>query len=105
MIETIKKLKEQRPDLVKLFEKMSKSQLLNQLYLEVIDAINMESRVELFMRECSGLSKTNYTLESLQSIIADYKQRETSMFCEMALEDIDEMSIEEIKEYLRNETI
>ena len=105
MIKTIEQLKEQRPDLVELFESMSKEQLLNQIYLEVIDGLNMEERVQLFMDECTSLSKTNYSIETLKSLIEEGKKQEISLFCQFALDDIEDMNIEEIKEYLREEII
>jgi len=105
MIETIEELKSQRPDLVELFEGMTREELLEQIYKEVQDAINMKARVELFMRECTSMSKTHYTLKSLKSIISDYKQQELSMFCETALEDTFGMEAEEIRDYLRDETL
>lgn len=77
MIENIQQLKDERPDLVADFEKMTKEELLKQCYLECIDAINMEERVALFMSECTNnMSKTNYTLGSLKSLINENKERE-----------------------------
>lgn len=108
MIETIEELKEQRPDLVKLFEGMSREELLNQCYLECIDAINMESRVALFMEECTiNMSKTNYTLDSLKRLINAKKEFDINEFC--YYEIIDEPEASELyvaindraKEYLK----
>lgn len=82
MIENIQQLKDERPDLVEQFEKMTKEELLKQCYLECIDAINMESRVALFMEECTiSMSKTNYTLDSLRSMINDKKEHDINEFC------------------------
>jgi len=50
MIKNIEHLKNERPDLVELFEGMNKEQLLEQCYQECIDAINMEARVSVFMK-------------------------------------------------------
>ncbi len=47
IIESIKQLKKERPDLIEIFEPMSKKQLLKQVYRECLDAINMETRVQL----------------------------------------------------------
>ena len=41
---------------------MTKQQLLEEIWKEAIDSINMAERVQLFMNECTSLSKTNYTL-------------------------------------------
>lgn len=95
MIETIEQLRKDRPDLVENFEKMSKEELLNQCYLECIDAINMEERVSLFMQECTiNMSKTNYTLESIKSLINDKKEFDINEFC--YYETIDEPTDEEL---------
>lgn len=82
MIDTLEQLKEQRPDLVESFEKMSKEELLKQCYSECIDAINMEERVSLFMEECTiNMSKTNYTLDSLKTLINQKKEFDINEFC------------------------
>lgn len=102
MIDNVEHLKKERPDLVELFEKMSKEQLINQCYLECIDAINMEERVQLFMNEFTGLSKTNYTLDSLRSIISDSKENIINKFCLDVMEDAETFGeshiISEVKE-------
>ena len=88
MIETIEQLKEERRDLVELFEDMTKEQLLNQCYLECIDAINMEERVSIFMSECTlNMSKTNYTEESLKSLISNKHEYDINEFCYYELVD------------------
>ena len=101
MIETVEQLKQERPDLVKLFESMNKDQLLEQTYKECMDAINMEERVQTFMNECTGLSKTNYPIPIIKKLIQDYRENHNELLIEMILEDIDEMTAEEIKDYLR----
>ena len=104
MIETVEQLKQERPDLVELFESMDREQLLNQIYLEVIDAVNMEKRVEVFMELCTpNMSKTTYTEGSIRSMVQTQKEIEISQFCEMALEDTEAMDAEEIRNYLREE--
>ncbi len=88
MIENIEQLKSERPDLVELFENMTKEELLKQCYLECIDAINMESRVQTFMNECTvNLSKTNYTIESIRSMISEKYQYDLSRFCHYEVSD------------------
>lgn len=105
MIETTKQLKKERPDLVRFFENMSHKRLLEQIYLEVIDAINMEERVQTFMSECTDMSKTTYTPEVIKGLVQDKYERDISYFCKISLEDIEGMDVEEIKEYLREEII
>lgn len=82
MIENIKQLKKERPDLVKDFEKMTHKQLLEQCYLECIDAINMEERVSFFMQECTNnMSKTNYTIDSISALIRQKQEQDIIDFC------------------------
>ncbi len=104
MIENIQQLKDERPDLVADFEKMTKEELLKQCYLECIDAINMEERVALFMSECTNnMSKTNYTLGSLKSLINENKEREIDGFCyDLVDEQEDSEIVKEIKERASN---
>ena len=82
MIKDIEHLKHERPDLVELLENMTREELLKQCYLECLDAVNMEERVALFMAECTNnMSNTDYTLESLKSLINENKEREVDSFC------------------------
>lgn len=100
MIESIEQLKKERPDLVEEFESMNRKQLLNQCYLEAMDAINMESRVALFMQECTiNMSKTNYTLDSLKSMINDSKEENINEFC--YYETVDEPEDSELVEIIK----
>lgn len=88
MLETVEQLKKERPDLVELFEKMSKEELLNQCYLECLDGLNMEERVSIFMSECTlNMSKTNYTEESLKKLIGDKHEYDINEFCYYELVD------------------
>ena len=105
MINTIQELKEQRPDLVKDFEALSHEELLGQIYLEVIDALNMQDRVQTFMNACTSMSKTTYTCEVIEGLIQEQKLRDIGDFCEMTLEDTEDMSLEETRQYLRDEVI
>lgn len=90
MIKSIEDLKKERPDLVEDFEKMDREKLLNQCYLEVIDAINMEKRVSVFMEHCTNnMSKTNYTEGSLKSMITSKHEQDIIDFCDMVIEDSD----------------
>lgn len=105
MIETVDQLKQERSDLVELFENMTREQLLEQIYLECMDAINMEERVQTFMSECTELSKTTYPPHVIKQLVQSKHEKDISDFCEMALEDIEGMSTKEIKEYFKNEII
>ncbi|MGK6342875.1 hypothetical protein ACMGDK_11585 [Chryseobacterium sp. DT-3] len=97
MIETIEQLKEERPDLVELFEAMTRDQLLNQCYLECIDALNMEERVSVFMDECTiNMSKTNYDTAVLRTFINQKKEYDINEFC--YIETADEPTEEELLE-------
>lgn len=104
MIQTVEQLKQQRPDLVKLFESMDREQLLEQIYKESLDAINMEERVSAFMENATlGMSKTTYPPHVISQLVQHKYERDISDFCKMALEDIEGMSAEEIKQYLKDE--
>lgn len=104
MIETIDKLKEQRPDLFLTFEAMTHEQLLNQIYLEVLDCINMEERVATFMAEATnGMSYTTYTPGVITQLVQDKWEHDLSSWCKNALEDIDGMDLEGVKKYLKSE--
>ena len=98
MIKGIEQLKDERPDLVELFEPMTREELLNQIYLEVIDAINMEERVQLFMNECTDLSKTTYTLDAIKSLINEKQEKDIRRFCADLVEDSEKDSNYIIKE-------
>lgn len=87
MIETVEQLKAERPDIVEIFEAMTKEELLDQIYLEVLDGLNMEDRVQLFMNECTDLSKTTYTLDSIKTLINARQIKDIQQFCADLLED------------------
>lgn len=88
MIESVEQLKNERPDLVDIFESMDRDQLLNQCYLECIDALNMEERVSVFMEHCTiNMSKTNYTTSALVSLINNKKDFDINEFCYYELVD------------------
>lgn len=104
MIETVEQLKQERPDLVKLFESMNREQLLEQIYKESLDAINMEERVSVFMENATlSMSKTMYPPHVISQLIQDKYERDISDFCEMTLEDTEGMSVEGIRQYLKDE--
>ena len=85
----IERLKSQHPDLVEQYSAYSKERLLEQICAEVLDLLAMEERVQLFMNECTNLSKTNYTIEVLKAQIADKQEQDISDFCEDLLTDYD----------------
>lgn len=88
MIESIEDLKKERPDLVESFENMSKSELLEQCYKEALDAINMESRVAVFMEHCTrNMSNTTYTEDAIKALIAEKEHSDKVEFCESLLKD------------------
>jgi hypothetical protein len=100
MINTVEQLKKERPNLVKDFEAMSREQLLEQIYLECMDAINMEERVQTFMSECTDMSYTTYTPEVIKGLVQDKYNRDISEWCQMTLEDADgddEYILEEVR--------
>ncbi len=100
MFKDIKELKKERPELVERFENLSKDELVKQCCLEAIDAINMEERVQLFMNECTiSMSKTTYTIASLEKMIADKKEYDLNMFCFGLL--YDELPAEDVMEEIK----
>lgn len=103
MIETVEELKQQRPDLVEMWSKMSKEELYEEIFKESLDAINMEERVQTFMNECTNLSKTTYSPTVIKDLIQSKYEDDISEFCKMSLEDIEGMDIEEIRNYLKEE--
>lgn len=105
MLKTVEQVKTERHDLVKLWSKMTKEQLYEEIFKEATDAINMETRVGVFMEECTGLSKTGYDLDVIRKLINEKQKQDISEFCTTALEDTEGMTIEEIREYLKEEVI
>ena len=76
IITSIEELKKKRPDLVESFESMSREELLNQCYLECIDALNMETRVSVFMEQCTlNMSKTTYTPDAICDLINERDEK------------------------------
>lgn len=62
------------------YSSMSKEQVAK-LYEE------MEDRVQLFMEECTGMSKTNYDINTLKSLINNKKEQDIKDWCSMTVED------------------
>lgn len=81
-MEHLEKLKVTHPELVEQYSAMTKEELLNQICAEVLDLHAMDDRVQLFMNECTnGMSKTNYTLESLKTLINTKQEMDIAEFC------------------------
>jgi hypothetical protein len=96
----VNKLKENYPELVKEYSEMDKDQLLEQICAEVVDLHLMEERVKTFMSEFSlNLSNTNYTIESIKSIISSKQEHDINVFCKDLLDDFksDNERIEDLK--------
>lgn len=97
-MQTIEEFKKERADLVELWSGMSKEELYEEIFKEAVDAVNMEERVQLFMNECTNLSKTTYTLESLKTLINEQKEVDINDYCYWVCDDTtDEDILEEIK--------
>ena len=95
----IEKLKENYLGLVEEYSAMDKEQLLEQICAEVIDLHNMEERVQTFMNECTNnMSNTNYTIESIKTLIAEKEELNINEFCADVL---DSQSIKEVLDDLR----
>ena len=63
----------------------------------------MEERVQVFMNECTDLSKTTYTPEVIKGLIQKKELSDISMFCKTMLDDIEGMDLDEVKNYLKDE--
>ena len=55
------------------------------------------------MNECTNLSKTTYTPEVIKTLVQNKWEQDLSYWCKSALEDIEGMDLEEVKNYLRSE--
>ena len=79
---SLEKLKINHPELVEEYSKMSPDELLEQICSEVLDLHAMEERVKIFMSECAdGMSKTNYTIESIKTLIVEKQEQDISEYC------------------------
>lgn len=102
MIQTTEELKQKRPDLVELFENMNREQLLEQIYKEVQDGLNMQERVEVFMELCTpDMSYTTYTPESIRTLVKIKEEADISNFVDMIMQDMEFMNDKEKDEYLK----
>lgn len=99
MIKNVKELDRKYPEIDKLSKELSNKALRRQFKLEIIDLMNMEERVSVFMQECTNnMCKTTYTIASIKELISLRKEEDLDEFCS----DLNEMSTEgimsEIKE-------
>ncbi len=95
-----KKLSVNFPELVKEYSEMSKEELLEQICAEVLDLHAMEERVQTFMNECTlNMSNTNYTVESIKTLINAKQEHDINEFCQDLIEyfETDELIIEDVR--------
>jgi hypothetical protein len=95
----VNKLKENHPELVKEYSEMDKEQLLEQICGEVLDLHLMQDRVYLFMHECTqNYSKTNYSIESIKTMISSKQEHDINVFCKDLFNDFkgDNKKIQEL---------
>lgn len=97
----VEQLRNTRPELVAEYEAMDKETLLNQICAEVIDLIDSNERVTVFMELCSGgLGKTNYTPESIRTFVTQKQDADIKDWC---FDICDEATDEEILEEVRKQ--
>ena len=100
-MKALKTLQQSHPDLVAQYSAMSKEQLLEQICAEVLDLHAMEERVQTFMNECTlNMSKTNYTISSIKSMINSKQEQDINQFCADLFQDFDTTDeiIQDLKE-------
>jgi len=95
----IQELREINPELVKYYEGLSHEELLGQICAEVLDLLRMEERVQVFMNECTDLSKTTYTPDVLKGLITTKFEHDIVRFCQDVVED--EVKDKDIANYIR----
>lgn len=101
----LKELEEKYPELVAEYSAMTKEQLLEQICAEVLDLHAMEERVQVFMNECTlDMSKTNYTPETIKTLINSKQEGDISEFCLGLIEDYGFKTDKEIADFVRNKS-
>lgn len=101
-MKNIEKLQEKHPELVQQYAEMTKSQLLETICGEVLDLLDMQERVAFFMDKCTNMSKTTYTIESLDRLITEHKEQEFNENCFIISDEQSDASIlREVKERAR----
>ena|ERR1043165_3699672 len=93
----IEKLREIAPELVKEYSEMSKDDLLEVCCGEVLDLFAATDRVSLFMEECTDMSKTNYTLDSLKTLIQKRREQDLNEWCWYLIDEEDSVILETVK--------
>lgn len=98
-MEHVEKLRQIDPELVQEYAAMDKETLLNQICAEVLDLKEHDKRISVFMELCSGgLSKTNYTEDSIRSFVTKKQDDDIKDWCFDICEDAtDEEILEEVK--------
>lgn len=86
-------LRKTRPDLAEMYlgyyQKMSKEDFLEAVSGDILDLVAMEERVQVFMSECTNMSYTTYSVETIKNLINDKYQQDEIYFCKTLLEDYD----------------
>lgn len=95
----VEKLKERLPNLVEQYSNLSKEDLLEACCGEILDLLQMQKRVSLFMEECTHMSYTTYPIETLRQMITERKESDIDEWCSYFIEDeqTDEDIIEEVR--------
>lgn len=93
----VEQVRQRTPDVVELYEKMSKKYLLEACCGEILDLWAMNERVATFMEECTDMSKTTYTPEVLKKLIREDQKQRIVFFCENLLEDYEDDTEELLK--------
>lgn len=103
ILENVDDLKLHDPELIKRYENISDiNELRNELYKELVDSMNMETRVQYFMIECTNnFSKTNYSIDSLELLVNDKKNSDIKEAIKDEVEEIVYL-LEDIKESILN---
>lgn len=87
-LRTLEEFKEERKDLHDLWSKMTREQLLEEIWKESLDAVNMETRVAVFMQHATiDMSKTTYTPEVIIGLVNYKQEKDIYDFCQMTIED------------------
>jgi hypothetical protein len=102
-LKNLTQLCETHPKLGKLYisyyQKLSRENFLDELCGHILDLIDMEERVQLFMSTCTDLSYTNYDLDVIKGLIHTKELKNISEFCKDLLED--HVDNNEMLEYIK----
>lgn len=86
-------MREKHPDMVKVWEQLTKDELLEAMCGEVIDLFSMMERVSVFMEECTDMSKVNYTPDVIRDLIKKKKEADIDDFCFLECEEAEDDEI------------